>query len=166
VTLYGDLECPICREFVLGHAFSRFVSREVRSGRAKITYRAVRTATPTMSVFETQEAAALAAGRQGFFWQFAGRFLLDQGPELTHYVTAHFLDAIARRIAGLNYPEWQHERDRPGLRREVMRQERTASRKAIDATPTLVLRGPRGTSVRIVGIPTLRRLQRAFASIY
>jgi protein-disulfide isomerase len=165
VTLYGDLECPICREFLLSRAFSWLVNREVRNGRAKITYRAVRTATPTMSVFETQQAAALAAGRQGLLWQFSARFLLDQGRELTNYVTPRFLARVARHVPGLNYTKWAQERDRRSLRREVQRQERTASRRGIFATPTLIIRGPHGASKRVVGVPTIQHLKRAIDSV-
>jgi protein-disulfide isomerase len=44
-TLYGDLECPYCREFVLGPAFSELINHQVRAGALAIVYRSVCTAT-------------------------------------------------------------------------------------------------------------------------
>src|SRR5580658_4529778 len=44
-TLYGDLECPYCRVFVLGPAFSELIARQVRTGALAIVYRSVCTAT-------------------------------------------------------------------------------------------------------------------------
>lgn len=46
LTLYGDLECPLCRDFVLGKGFEKFVVRYVRTGKVKVIYRGFRTASP------------------------------------------------------------------------------------------------------------------------
>jgi hypothetical protein len=44
-TLFGDLECDGCRDFVLGRGFARFVASEVRTGKVSIVYRSLCTAT-------------------------------------------------------------------------------------------------------------------------
>lgn len=41
---FGDLECPICHDFTLG-ALRRLIADDVRSGRLKIEYRSLSTAT-------------------------------------------------------------------------------------------------------------------------
>ncbi len=165
VTLWGDLECPLCRQFVLGHAFAQLVSHDVKSGRVEIRYQALRTASPTMSVFETQQVAALAAGRQDRFWQFAAQFLHDQGPEFTNYVNQRFLEKVARQVPGLNLAEWQRDRARPGLGRQIRREEAAAVRMGINATPTLVIRGSNGRSRTIFGVLTLRRIEATIESV-
>jgi hypothetical protein len=95
MTVYGDLECPICRAFVLGSGFSQLFARDVRSGKVRIVYRSFCTATcngPGMAVFVRQQVAEYAAGGQHRFWQYAMFFLGDQGAEDSDYVNERFLD--------------------------------------------------------------------------
>jgi hypothetical protein len=35
-TLYGDLECPLCRDFVLGRGLSTLITNDVRSGKVRL----------------------------------------------------------------------------------------------------------------------------------
>jgi protein-disulfide isomerase len=63
-TLFGDLECPSCRDFVLGKAFSRLLANQVGTGELAIVYRSLCTETcsglsPTQPT--TQYAAKPAA---------------------------------------------------------------------------------------------------------
>ena len=53
VTEFGDLECPVCRDFALGSE-NQLIANDVRSG-----------------IFPTQQAAAYAAGLQGKGWNYA-----------------------------------------------------------------------------------------------
>ena len=62
VDYYGDLECPVCRDFTLG-ALPQLISKEVRAGKVKLRYRSLQTATSDPSTFRLQQIAALAAGR-------------------------------------------------------------------------------------------------------
>jgi protein-disulfide isomerase len=87
LTLFGDLECPICRLFVLAAGFPKLVARDVRAGQVQVVYRGFRTASHSTAAFEFQQVAALAAGEQHRFWQFATLFLHAQGTEGTPYIT-------------------------------------------------------------------------------
>ena len=60
---FGDLECPICKEFTLG-ALPSIIQKWVRTGKVKIEYHSMETATHEPEVFKTQQIAALAAGKQ------------------------------------------------------------------------------------------------------
>ena len=60
---FGDLECPICREFTLG-ALPSIIQKWVRAGKLRIEYRSLETATHEPEVFQLQQVAALAAGRR------------------------------------------------------------------------------------------------------
>ena len=165
VTVYGDLECPICRAFFLSRTFARMVASEVRTGRVSVRYRSLLTATPRWSRFERQQVAALAAGDQKRFWQYALIFLSDQGSEWSDYVTEAFLDRIARQVPGLSWARWKRDRLRRRLSAEVQRDQGYARRGRIDATPTFIFRGSRRPFVKIVGIPTYRQIERALHAV-
>src|ERR1700722_10417838 len=94
VTEFGDLKCPICKEFALG-AQEALISNDVRSGKVKLVYRSLCTATcggPQPNVFPTQQVAAYAAGRQNKAWYYIELFYHLQGDETTSYVNTNFLD--------------------------------------------------------------------------
>jgi protein-disulfide isomerase len=168
VTLYGDLECPLCAQFVLSHAFARLISNDVRAGKARIVYRSFCTATcnagPSRRVFVSQEVAAYAAGAQRRFWQYAMLFLQQQGREGTNYATEAFLDRLAREDPGLEFARWLSERTNPALARELKDEGRAANRQNIQATPTLIFTGPRGV-MRLVGVPSFRQLYGALTRV-
>ena len=96
MTYYGDLECPICRDFTLngGFATARSPTRSA-AGKVKIVYKAFETATKDPNVFKIQQVAALAAGQQQRFWNFAELFYHEQGAEGTGYVSETYLKGLA-----------------------------------------------------------------------
>src|SRR6202035_477499 len=57
---FGDLECPICKQFTLG-ALPSLIQGYVRAGKLRIEYHALETATREPETFKTQQIAALAA---------------------------------------------------------------------------------------------------------
>ena len=61
MTYYGDLECPVCQAFTL-NGFKELVSKDVRSGKVQVVYKALQTATRDQQTFQLQQVAALAAG--------------------------------------------------------------------------------------------------------
>lgn len=70
---YGDLQCPICRDFTM-EVMPQFIKEQVRTGKAKIDYKSFCTATCNafpMSLFDTQQVAAYAAGMQSRFWNYS-----------------------------------------------------------------------------------------------
>ena len=105
MTYYGDLQCPICQQFTLAGAFPQLVANEVKSGKVKVVYRSFETATHDPHTFQTQQVAALAAGKQNRFWDFTELFYRQQGAEGTNYVTDSYLTGLARQISG---PEPHH----------------------------------------------------------
>jgi protein-disulfide isomerase len=169
VTLYGDLECPICRKLVLSRAFARLITSDVRTGKASIVYRSFCTSTCDLSggrrVFVSQQAAAYAAGVQRRFWQYALLFLQRQGVEDTHYVTTTFLDRLAHDVPGLAFARWQTARENPALARKVRNDDRAAGRHHIEATPTLIFTGPAGVKRVQSPVPTFKQLSAALAAV-
>jgi protein-disulfide isomerase len=132
---YGDLECPICKEFTLG-ALPSIVQQWVRSGKLKIEYRALETATREPEVFKTQQVAALAAGKQNKMWDFLELFYHEQGEEDSGYVTESYLQALAQQVPGLNLAQWTSDRNDPALAKEVTGDTEAANNAGFTSTPS------------------------------
>lgn len=115
---FADLECPEARHFALG-ALPFIVRRWIRSGKLRIVYHAYPAETIWPHVFSHQQAAALAAGKQGELWQYLDFFYHWQGREFTRYAFSPFLEARAREVRGLDFAGWQADRYGSGLARKV-----------------------------------------------
>jgi protein-disulfide isomerase len=167
VTEFGDLQCPICKDFALG-AENQLIANEVRTGKAKLVYRSLETATgngPNPGVFPTQQAAALAAGLQGRAWDYIELFYHEQGTEDTNYVDDTYLDGLAHQISGLNFSKWSSDRTSSTLTSQVTQDEQAAAAKGYNSTPTLVVSGPKGQAQPIVGDTDYGTLQHAIQSV-
>lgn len=155
VTEYGDLQCPVCRDFALGPE-NQLIQNDVRSGKVKLVYKSLMTATgnsPNPGIFPTQQASAYAAGNQGKAWNYILLFYHQQGQEGTNYVTPAFLDGLARQISGLNYSRWQSDSQSSALTSQVAAEHQQATAKGFNSTPTILISGPKGQAQPIVGVP-------------
>jgi protein-disulfide isomerase len=143
---FGDLECPICREFTLG-AQNPLVRNFVRSGKLKIEYRSLETATKEPETFKTQQAAALAAGKQNKMWQFLELFYHEQGEEASGYVTERYLQGLAQQVPGLNLAGWTAARNDPQFQNMLVSDAQAASNAGLTSTPAFQF-GKTGGSLR------------------
>ena len=152
VTEYGDLVCPICKDFALG-AESQLISNDVRSGKVKIVYKALETASATAngSMFVPSQTAALAAGEQKLGWNYIELFYHEQGDETSSYVTDAYLDGLAGQIPGLAYSTWNSARQASTLSSQVAADETAANAAGYNSTPTIVVSGPKSQAQPIVG---------------
>ena len=165
MTYYGDLECPICQDFTLNGGFPQLVSKDVRAGKVQVVYRAFETATRDPTVFKTQQVAALAAGQQQKFWNFAELFYHEQGAEDTGYVTDSYLSGLAKQITGLDLTKWGTDRSNSSLANEVLADEQLGSRAGVQGTPTLVFQGPKGSVSPSSSVPSYPQLQQAIKQV-
>src|SRR4051812_45855246 len=149
VTVYEDLQCPICRDFTLG-AENELIANDVRAGRAKLVFRSLQTATPDAPTFQAQQQAAVAAGKQQKLWHYVELFYHQQGPEGTPYVTESYLDKLAHQVPGLDYKAWLAAR-KADLSHQVSGDESLAHSKNFDSTPTIVVKGPKGSPAPAAG---------------
>ena len=115
---FGDLECPICREFTLG-ALPAVIKKYVRSGKVKVEYNSLETATHEQETFRTQQIAAYAAGKQNLAWYFIELFYHEQGQEDSGYVTEKYIQGLAQQVPGLNLPDWSAARNDPAYGEQV-----------------------------------------------
>jgi protein-disulfide isomerase len=158
VTVYEDLQCPICRDFTVGGE-NQLIAKDVRAGRAKLVFRSLQTATPDPTTFQVQQQAALAAGKQQKLWHYVELFYHQQGQEGTGYVTESYLDKLARQIPGLNYSRWLADR-KAGLGSTVTADEGLAQRNGFNSTPTIVVQGPKASPAPVAGAVDYAGLER------
>ncbi len=136
--VFGDLECPICRELALG-ALDELIRGPVRAGRLRVQYRSLETATRERDTFIEQQVAALAAGEQDKMWYFVELFHREQGQEGSGYVTNAYLRGVAGQVPELNVGAWEAARTDPLLSAEVAEDERTALRHRFTGTPSFLI---------------------------
>jgi protein-disulfide isomerase len=144
---FGDLECPICKEFTLG-ALPLVIQQWVRTGKLKIEYRALETATREPEAFRAQQVAALAAGKQNKMWYFIELFYHEQGEENTGYVTESYLQSLAQQVPGLNLGRWTNDRNESALTSQVTSDQQAANAAGFSATPAFQLGKTGGTLQR------------------
>jgi protein-disulfide isomerase len=135
---FGDLECPFCRDFSLD-VLPSIIQRWVRTGKLRIEYRALQTATREPDVFIAQHVAALAAGKQDKAWDFVETFYAEQGEEGSGYVTETYLDGIASQIPHLDLLRWATERKDPELAKEIASDAEAAANAGLTGTPSFLL---------------------------
>jgi protein-disulfide isomerase len=166
VTEYGDLECPVCKSFALG-AENQLIANEVRSGKVKLVYRSLETASGQAngSMFVPQQAAALAAGQQKLGWNYIELFYHEQGDETTSYVNDNFLSGLAKQVSGLNVGQWASDRQSSSLSTQVNKDMQAAAAAGYSSTPTLLVAGPKSQAKPIVGSTDYASLQSAIKSV-
>ncbi len=164
VTEYGDLQCPICADFAKG-AENTLISSDVRSGRVKLVYRSLQTATQDPAVFLTQQAAAYAAGAQDRALNFIELFYAEQGAEGSGYVTPSYLDGLAKQIPGLDYAKWQTASSNATYSDAVRADEQAAAHAGFNSTPTIVVGGPKGNAAPMTGSVDYPTLEQAIRSV-
>jgi protein-disulfide isomerase len=162
---YGDLQCPVCQAFTLQGGFGQLVSNDVRNGRVQVVYRGLRTATSDLQTFQSEQVAALAAGQQNHFWDYAELFYRQQGAEGSGYVTETYLTNLAKQVPGLNVSAWQGARNDSSLASLVQSDLQSASAQGFNATPTLVLQGPKGKTEPSSTVPSYSDLQQAIKAV-
>ncbi len=132
---FGDLQCPICKDFTLG-ALPTLIQKYVRTGKLKIEYRNLETATREPETFKTQQVAALAAGKQQKAWYYIELFYHQQGEENTEYVTEKYLQALAQQVPGLNLAGWTSARNQPALANAITTDAQAANNAGFTGTPS------------------------------
>lgn len=168
MTYVGDLECPYCSVFAQG-ALSQFIPRFVRSGKVKLVYRSLCTAScgVNASRFVPQQVAAYSAGRQRLFWQYAELFYREQQDESQPYVTEQYLRGLARQIPNLSFKQWLTDRGDPALTSQVQEDQTFVIRSGLpQQTPEIRMTGPKGSvNLPAEAEPTLSWLSSAVRTV-
>ena len=141
---FGDLECPICKEFTLG-VLPSLIEKFVRTGKMRIEYHSLETATREPEIFKTQQVAALAAGQQDKAWYFIEDFYHEQGEEDSGYVNESYIQGLAEQVPGLNLAKWTSDRSNSSLAGEVEADAQAANDAGFTGTPSFLLGKTGGT---------------------
>jgi protein-disulfide isomerase len=161
VVEYGDLQCPVCKEFSLDVAPS-LISDLVRKGAANYEFRQF-----TIIGADSAKAAkaALAAGEQGRYWNFVEVFYRNQGAENSGYVTDSFLESVAKGAGVPNIGRWNADRQSSRWDDTLAKVQADAQAQGINATPSIVVKGPRGTKLVGSGVVPLDDIRSAIGSV-
>jgi protein-disulfide isomerase len=143
---FGDLECPICKEFTLG-ALPEVIQKWVRTGKLRIEYRSLETATREPETFRTQQTAALAAGAQNKAWDFIELFYREQGEESSGYVTESYLQGLAKQIPGLSLAKWASDRNNNAFATQLETEAQDANNSGFNGTPAFLI-GKTGSTLK------------------
>ncbi len=135
---FGDLECPICREFTLG-ALPAVIKKYVRNGKVKVEYNSLETATHEQETFRTQQIAAYAAGKQNLAWYFIELFYHEQGQEDSGYVTEKYIQGLAEQVPGLDLPDWSAARNDPAYGEQVTHDAQVGNAEGFTGTPSFLI---------------------------
>jgi protein-disulfide isomerase len=135
---FGDLECPICKEFTL-NVLPTLIAKYVRPGKLRIEYHSLETATREPEIFKDQQVAAYAAGKQNLGWYFIETFYHEQGEEDSGYVNESYLQGIASQVPGLNLADWTAARSEPTYSNEVAADAQAANQAGFTGTPSFEL---------------------------
>jgi protein-disulfide isomerase len=143
---FGDLECPICQDFTL-KSLPSIIPRWVKTGKLRIEYRSLSTATgkaesggsEPQGIFNTQQVAAYAAGKQDKAWNFIETFYHEQGEEDSGYVTEKYIQGIASQVPGLNLTQWTSDRDDASLAAQMATDAQAANNAGFSGTPSFLI---------------------------
>jgi protein-disulfide isomerase len=160
---YGDLQCPICREFSI-RTTPGLVAGVVHDGTASYEFRQWVVIGPEPHAQSTEAAkAALAASQQGRYWNFIELFYRNQGAEESGYVTPAFLTAIAKGAGVPDIAKWDRDRRSGRWDAVLARTDAEAAHLGLTGTPSILVEGPGGQQA--LTVPTLEDIEAAIRAV-
>jgi protein-disulfide isomerase len=134
---FGDLQCPVCKGYA-EEILPEVIESKVRSGEARLEFR-------NFIIINEESvdaaAAAIAAGEQGFGWDFIELFYRNQGTEASGYVTDEFMTALAEAVEVPNIERWNQARKSQRVIGRVTAETTQAERLGLTGTPSFAIEG-------------------------
>jgi protein-disulfide isomerase len=161
VVEFGDLQCPVCQEFSV-QVSPDLISNLVRKGTTKYDFRQFTIIGPDS---ETAAKAALAAGEQGRYWNFIELFYRNQGVENSGYVTDGFLESVAKGAGVPDIAKWNTDRQSSKWDAELAKVQKQARTIGFNATPSILVEGPKGQRPVGSGVIPLSQIETALKSV-
>jgi protein-disulfide isomerase len=146
---YGDLQCPICKEYseeVLPEIFEN----QVKKGEVSITFRNFIIIGP-QSIPAGE--AALAAGQQGKGWNYIETWYRNQGEENSGYATTEFIESMAKYVGIPNMAKWKSEVKSKKWKKTVESTTKQAQKLGFSGTPSFSIEGPKSDGLELLGTP-------------
>lgn len=160
IRLYEDFQCPACGQFAR-ETLPEVIGRHVEPGDAKLVSETLAFLGPD-SVSTAR--AAIAAGEQDRYWQYAALLFENQGAENSGYATEEFLTNLAEETEGLDVAEWDEARDDAFVEEELRAVQGRANEDGVNSTPSLVVSGP-GGEVTLRGAVPIEDVDRAVEEV-
>jgi protein-disulfide isomerase len=158
---FGDLQCPVCKEFSFQVA-PDIISQIVRKGDANYEFRPWDIIGPQSPI---ASRAAYAAGEQGRGWSFIELFYRNQGTENSGYVTDSFLTSIAKGAGVKDLNKWNRDRsDNSKWDPLLSKNDSDAKSLGFTGTPSILVEGPGGKKP-FTTIPTVSQIEAAVKSV-
>ncbi len=149
---YGDLQCPICREYAVA-TLPTIVREYVRTGKVQLEFRGIAFLGPDS---EKALESVTAAAAQNKAWNMIDLLYRNQGEENTGWVTDAKLRAAAAATPGLAIADWQSSRGSKATQEQIqsMHAQALALMGSQIQTPTFEV-ARRGQPLRYLQIQSL-----------
>ncbi|MBS1878227.1 MAG: thioredoxin domain-containing protein [Actinobacteria bacterium] len=146
---YGDLQCPICKEYS-EEFLPSLIDSQVKPGKLKIIFRNF----PIISEESIPAGqAAIAAGAQGRGWNYIELWYRNQGEERSGYVTDEFMESIAKGAGVEDLKKFNQERKSKATQEEVTRTYQQAQTFGFSGTPSFAIKGPGTNGIELLNTP-------------
>jgi hypothetical protein len=165
IQVFNDLQCGNCRADFLD-TIPGLVEGFVRPGGAKLLMRHYSVAENPL---ELGFFGAEAAAQQGYGWQYAYLFFLNQAEAERFGIDDEFMASLAGSIGELDVPEWQDYLNREGgsggeIAATLEGYEDLGTQLGIRAGQAMIVSGPGGTRTLQDG-PSLTRVEHAIEAV-
>jgi protein-disulfide isomerase len=162
VTEFGDLQCPICRQFA-NSVSPELIAQYVKPGTVKYDFKQWVIIGPQSN---DASAAAYAAGEQNKYWDFLLTFYDQQQSENSGYVTSDFLEKIAPDAGVPDIAKWNQDRTIAKWKPTIDANDKEASSLGFTGTPSILVEGPNGKQPLGGGtVPTLAQISAAISQV-
>ena len=156
---YGDISCPAC-QLASETTVPELIDEFVRDGEAKLTFR------PIAFINASSERGALgaeAAAMQDAMWSFVEVLYANQGSETEDWLSDALMEDAVTQL-GLDLEEWRADFAGEAVASAFFARSEEAREDGVNATPTFVVRGPRGERL-IEGAANLSEFQDAVTAV-
>jgi protein-disulfide isomerase len=156
VVVYGDLRCPVCRQWDAQEA-PDVVANLVRPGKAKLDLRLWAILGPNS---EAAHRAGYAAMQQNKLWLYATIVYDNQGDEQSNWFTDDFARAVAV-AAGLDLKKFDADRKSAAADAMIQEVDSEATAQGFTGTPTIGVAKGGGEASYFNGVPTAADIAQA-----
>jgi protein-disulfide isomerase len=162
ITEFGDLQCPICRQFA-NSVSPELITQYVKPGTVKYDFKQWVIIGPQSN---DAAAAAYAAGEQNRYWDFLLAFYDQQRSENSGYVTSDFLQKIATDAGVPDIAKWNEDRTIAKWKPAIDATDKEASSLGFTGTPSILVEGPNGKQpLGGSTVPTLAQISAAISQV-
>jgi len=159
ITIYGDLRCPVCRQWDAQEG-PDVIANLVRPGKAKLDLKLWAILGPNS---EAAHRAGYAAMQQNKLWLYATIVYLNQGDEQQDWFTDSFARAVAQ-AAGLDLQKFDADRKSKAADDMIAEVDSEATAQGFTGTPTIGVGATGKQPTWSSTIPSATDLQAAVAS--